>query len=229
MTCIVGIAQSGKVWMGGDSLGVRNGTKLTMNGGKVARVGEFVLGACGYQRHVSLSRHVFDPPPLVADADLDVYMAKEFAEGWRSCLRDNGMLGVEDGVEYFDGMLLVGARGALYEIDSNFGVCRPSEGYSAIGSGDNIALGALYAAKGAPPEKRIRLALEAAERWDSGVRGPFQIISTVDAKGKADAALMRAWEGLHGGKRKIKRSPAKPKHVSEKQIDEAIKKVKAAR
>ncbi|HYG12172.1 MAG TPA: hypothetical protein VD835_19655, partial [Pyrinomonadaceae bacterium] len=67
MTCIVAIAERGKVWMGGDSLGQRNGTKLFLAEGKIAQSGEFLIGACGTVRHVNLIRHVFQPPALAAD------------------------------------------------------------------------------------------------------------------------------------------------------------------
>jgi ATP-dependent protease HslVU (ClpYQ) peptidase subunit len=178
LTCIVGIVEKGKVWVGGDSLGSRGGTKVYITGGKVTTRGEFVIGTCGPCRTVNLARHVFEPPPLVTDADVDAYMAKDFAEAWRACVKENGLIQTEEGAESQMGMLLVGVRGFLYEIDGYFSAVRPANGYTAIGSGDSIALGALYATKGMPPEKRLKLALEAAEKWDDGVAGPFHIEST---------------------------------------------------
>ena len=49
--------------------------------------------------------------------------------------------------------------------------------FYAVGCADNIALGAMYATqgKGMNPEERVRLALQAAERYSAGVRGPFAI------------------------------------------------------
>lgn len=163
--------------MGGDSLHTRAGTKVRGAEGKVALNGEFLIGTCGTARHGTLARHVFQPPTLAADADLDTYMGYEFAEAWRSCLKDRGASCIEDSLETFDGLLLVGVRGRLYEIDGAFAVVRSLENYSAIGSGESVALGALHATKGQKPEKRIRLALEAAEKWDDAVAAPFTIKS----------------------------------------------------
>jgi ATP-dependent protease HslVU (ClpYQ) peptidase subunit len=183
VTCIVGIAEKGKVWIGGDSQATRNGTKVLMTDGKVAQNGEFLIGVSGTARFCTLARHTFQPPGLSADADVDEYMAAEFADAWRACLKENGASSAEDGLETFDGMLLIGVRGRLYEIDGCFAVIRPLDSYSAVGSGDNIALGALHATAGMPPEKRIRLALAAAEKWDDGVAAPFHIKSVGGGKG----------------------------------------------
>lgn len=46
----------------------------------------------------------------------------------------------------------------------------------AVGCGDQIARGALYGTQMQPPKERIRIALEAAERFSAGVRGPFIIL-----------------------------------------------------
>jgi ATP-dependent protease HslVU (ClpYQ) peptidase subunit len=175
MTAIVGIAEKGKVWIGGDSQATRGGTKLRLAEGKVAQNGEFLIGTCGPHRFLNLAKHIFEPPPLVADADLDAFMANEFSDAWRACVRQSGQLSVEDSLESYDGMILVGVRGCLYEVDSSFGTVRSLDCYAAIGSGDNIALGALHATKGMQPEKRIKLALEAAAKWDDGVSAPFTI------------------------------------------------------
>jgi ATP-dependent protease HslVU (ClpYQ) peptidase subunit len=184
LTCIVGLVEKGAVWMGGDSLVVRDGLKVTLAVGKVAHRGEFLLGTCGNHRLLSLARHVFEPPPLVAEADVDAYMAKEFAEAWRACLKDAGALTVENGYETQDGMMMVGVRGGgLYEIDGGFGVMRTDDNCGAIGSGDNIALGALFATPELDPERRILRALEAAEKWNDGVRGPFTVESIGEGKG----------------------------------------------
>lgn len=50
----------------------------------------------------------------------------------------------------------------------------------AVGSGEDVALGALYATAGTgmKPKARLRLALEAAERFKVGVHRPFVYAST---------------------------------------------------
>lgn len=57
-------------------------------------------------------------------------------------------------------------------------------GYAAVGCGEEIARGALFATRAAKlrPEKRAVVALEAAERFSAGVRGPFKVLATERSK-----------------------------------------------
>jgi ATP-dependent protease HslVU (ClpYQ) peptidase subunit len=56
---------------------------------------------------------------------------------------------------------------------SDYQIARPGDEFAAVGCGEDIALGAMYATRHLPPAKRIEMALEAAERFSAGVRGPF--------------------------------------------------------
>lgn len=60
-------------------------------------------------------------------------------------------------------------------MESDYQVGQAVDGYAAVGSGDSIALGALYATAGMgmKPRRRVKLALRAAERFSAGVRAPF--------------------------------------------------------
>lgn len=53
-------------------------------------------------------------------------------------------------------------------------------GYDAVGCGQDIALGSLYATKKlddfSDPEAAVETALEAAEGYSAGVRRPFKIL-----------------------------------------------------
>jgi hypothetical protein len=53
----------------------------------------------------------------------------------------------------------------------------PADGFAAVGCGDQIAHGALFASSTLKGADRVRLALTAAERFSAGVRGPFHIES----------------------------------------------------
>lgn len=74
------------------------------------------------------------------------------------------------------GDFLIGVRGGIYHVASDYQVGRSAHGYAAIGCGGQIARGALYASASAPPRKRVRLALEAAARHCMGVVGPWHIV-----------------------------------------------------
>ena len=92
----------------------------------------------------------------------------------RQCLKDGGWARKQDEREE-GGTFLVGVRGRLYTIYDDYQVAQAADGFAAVGCGDQIALGALYATAGTglKPKARITVALRAAERFSAGVRGPF--------------------------------------------------------
>jgi hypothetical protein len=107
----------------------------------------------------------------------------------RKRLKSAGWAAVKDGREH-GGTFLIGVRGQLFEVGSEYGVSQRAEPYSAIGCGADLTLGSLHttAALGCfTPETRLEMALSAAERFSSGVRGPWCIRRTVN-----DSALAAA-------------------------------------
>ena len=75
------------------------------------------------------------------------------------------------------GVFLVGYRGNVYEIQSDFQVGVPADSFMACGCGIDLCLGSLYSTTDLPPRERIKKALEAAERFNGAVRKPFVIKS----------------------------------------------------
>lgn len=176
MTCIVGVKDNGRVLIGGDSAGV-NGWSLTVRADrKVFRNGPYIFGFAGSFRMGNLLRYALVPPE---PSDWDVYrfMSTTFVDAVRKCLKDGGLAEVNNGVER-GGVFLVGYKGELFRIDNDYQVGIADDGYSAIGCGDEIAVGSLFATKALPAHDRARIALEAAERHSAGVRGPFHYEAT---------------------------------------------------
>jgi hypothetical protein len=104
-------------------------------------------------------------------------MATEFIDAVRTCLKDGGYARVNSGEEE-GGTFLVGYKGVLYFIDGDYQVGIPASGYGAVGSGAQVAIGALYATQGIEPFKRVEVALQASEANNAGVRAPFVILSS---------------------------------------------------
>lgn len=158
--------------MGGDSAGV-SGLALTVRADeKVFASGEFIMGFTGSFRMGQLLRYslaVAGKPEAMDDIE---YMSTWFIDSVRACLKKGGYSRTYDGQES-GGVFLVGYRGRLYVVYSDYQVGRPADGYSAVGCGEDIALGALYATRHQAPAERIETALDAAERFSGGVRGPF--------------------------------------------------------
>jgi ATP-dependent protease HslVU (ClpYQ) peptidase subunit len=171
MTCIVGLVEKGTVYIGGDSAGVA-GLNVTIRGDeKVFQNGPFIMGFTTSFRMGQLLRYKFDPPKQTVNADDMKYLVTDFIDACRKCFLDNGFGNASTG-----GTFLVGYRGNLYSIDNDFQVGIPTVGYDAVGCGEHLAKGALFASKGKKPEERIKLALEAAAAFNAGVAPPFTII-----------------------------------------------------
>lgn len=175
MTCIVGLVDGGRVWMGGDSAGTA-GWDLTVRADrKVFRNGPYVMGFTTSFRMGQLLRHGFAAPvPPDSPADLEAFMATTFIDAVRERLKAGGWA-VKNLEQEQGGTFLVGVRGRLFRIDSDYQVGEGVDGYAAIGCGDQVAHGALFASQGRPAFDRVAMALAAAERFSAAVRRPFAI------------------------------------------------------
>jgi len=196
VTCIVGIQHETGVYIGGDSATISGWTLELTGRPKVFRVGEFLFGVSGSPRVSGLVRHAFMPPPVPKKAKhLDGYMVTEFVPALRAVLGEAAAEKKQHDVAGIDGNsnILVGIRGRLFEIHSDYQVTFQQTGYGAIGCGGDIALGALHVATGEdlPPRDRVIYALGAAEAHNIGVRGPF-IIEFLPTPPKAPAPATSA-------------------------------------
>lgn len=176
MTCIVGLQHKGKVWIGGDSLGVGEDIKQQRADPKVFhRGGEFLFGYTSSYRMGSLLRFTFDPPPCQGK-DHERYMNTAFIESLRECFKTHGYMSKEAEAER-GGRFLAGFRGTLYTIDTDFQVGTYMDGYGSVGCGEKFALGSLCSTPKVAPRKRVLTALEAAAKFSTGVGGPFVVLS----------------------------------------------------
>ena len=177
MTCIVGIAKEGTVYVGADSAGVDEQWNLVLRADRKVFVRDsMVFGFTSSFRMGQLLRYSLVVPESSATISLEDYMSTTFIDAVRSCLKLGGFAEKDKDAEK-GGVFLIGYLGRLFCIQSDYQVAESLDGYYAIGYGANPALGALYATRDKEPEERIRIALEAAERFNVGVRGPFHMES----------------------------------------------------
>lgn len=174
LTCIVGLVDEGTVYIGGDSAGVAGMELKVRADQKVFANGPIVMGFTDSFRMGQLLRYAFQCPPQLPSKAIEEYMVMDFVDAVRECLKEGGFAKEESGQES-GGTFLVGYRGRLFEVSGDYQVGEALDGFSAVGSGAQVALGALYATRGREPEERLLTALEAAERYNAGVRGPFVI------------------------------------------------------
>lgn len=178
MTCIAAIVDSGKVWMGGDSLAAAGWECTSLANPKVFIRGEFLFGSCGEVRFGQLLQWSLVLPAPHESQDLFGFMCTDFITAIRDCFKAGGWA-EKDKEKEKGGDFLVGFRGRIFEIESNYQIIEHTNPYACCGSGQAYACGSLYSTRDNKhsPEKRIRMALEAAEHHNMGVRGPFTILS----------------------------------------------------
>ena len=174
MTCIVGLVHKGHVFLGGDSAGVDGHYRLTVRADrKVFRNGDFIMGFTSSFRMGQLLAFKFSPPKPRTGVDTMSYMVTDFIDAARALMKDGGFARMKDSAEE-GGTFLVGYSGRLFHISNDFQVGESTHGFDACGCGDEIALGSLRSTRTwTDPTARLKEALESAEMFSAGVRGPF--------------------------------------------------------
>jgi ATP-dependent protease HslVU (ClpYQ) peptidase subunit len=220
MTCIVGLEAGGNIYIGADSAATSGLALCVRADAKVFRNGPFLIGFTTSFRMGQLLQFKLQPPDHPAGMSTFEFLVTLFVDRVRSCLRTGGFAKRKEEQE-LAGSFLLGYRGSLYSMDSDYQIARAADGISAVGCGAHIALGALHALNAiAPlnpdkpkgevtfrtaesvalmsenhhalspagitettmhqtltPHKRLEIALDAAQRWNSAVRSPFVILS----------------------------------------------------
>ena len=185
MTCIVGAVVRGRTYIGGDSASVSGDIHVPRAEAKVLRKDGYVFGFSGTWRFVQIVAHAWTLPTRPAGSSLEEYAVGQAMQSLRAVLKTRGFLHVKDGVETIpsQGAFMFGSRGELVAVYADFQVANRGESdpsYAALGSGWEVALGALY--KRWPPRKGqekavLRLSLAAAEHHVTTVQKPFSILS----------------------------------------------------
>lgn len=171
MTCIVGYIDKDGVYIGGDSAAVGE-EDLSINirsDKKVFKKGDFIFGFSTSFRMGGLLKHKFRIPNHPKGVDDSQYMNTLFVDAVKRCFVDNDYNTFDEDGSGF----MVGYKGKLYSILSQFQVAEHAENFAALGCGEHFALGALYACSEKDPMKKLEVALNAAETFSMGVRRPF--------------------------------------------------------
>lgn len=181
MTCIVGLTDGKTVWMGGDSCGTNGYTKDVTKHPKVivreTHGNRLIVGYTGSFRMGQVLEHKLDIPRNENDDDAYKFMVCTVIDALRTLFKAEGCITTTDGQDSTDGPFLVGYRGRLFEVQSDYSVIENTRGYVATGSGKQVAEGAMFAAPNLKPEPRIMRALEAAAEFVPTVAGPFYVMT----------------------------------------------------
>jgi ATP-dependent protease HslVU (ClpYQ) peptidase subunit len=178
MTCIVGIKDNGKVYIGGDSLGSSHYKKVIRVDQKIFIKNDMIFGFTSSYRMGQILRYSFvAPKQLHEDADDMEYLVNKFIPALIKCYDSHGYLTKKENV-VIGGVFLLGYKTKLYKIESDFQVGESINEFDACGSGEDFALGSLYSTTAiTDPESRIQTAINAAAEFSPGVGGNNLIMS----------------------------------------------------
>lgn len=183
MTCIIGLKHNGITYIGGDSLGSNDYNKTLRNDKKVFKLQDTDNAVLGYTSSFRMGQLLMYATDLIDKRDepnIDhKYLVTKFIPNIIKLFEDGGYARNRSGEKY-GGTFLLGYKDKLYSIQSDFQVGESLNNYDACGSGEDFALGSLFATEGLDisPEERIRLALQAASKHNPYVAPPFYIVNT---------------------------------------------------
>ena len=186
MTCIVALINENKVFLGGDAAASddKSGLIFQRTDPKVFKVGQFGIGFVDSFRMGQILQYSWTPPiykPTAGYRNLDKFLRTRFVESIKEAFKEHGYgnqnPGTEDGDEGGIFIITVQGAGRIFTMDSDFHIGEADVQYMAEGAGQELALGSLYStAQIKTPRKRVRMALEAATKFNMSVRPPLTII-----------------------------------------------------
>ena len=181
MTCIIGVIEDNKVYIGGDSASIAGYNQVRRNDKKVfSKMSvdgvEYIFGGAGSFRMIQLLQYSVNIPKNTKDSIFE-FMCTDFINTVRSVFKENGYTTITSNNEKCD-KFLVGVGSDLFAVDEDFQVVHSN--LHSIGAGNSFALGAFKALENSqfPIEEKIKKSLEISEHFNIGVVSPFYIIHT---------------------------------------------------
>jgi len=180
MTVVIGLVDknTGKIYLGADSrTSIHNG--MTVDG-MITKIfkysNEICVGVAGDVRTIN----------ILNNTDTSVDDIYELSNVFAQILigGDYSLYRTDKKCVQMRSKLLITINNMLYIMSNSFSYV-PIDTYTAIGSGSELALGSLHTTeylnknlmpKEISPRERIRLAIAAAEKFDSSVGGPVTIL-----------------------------------------------------
>lgn len=202
MTCLVAIRKNNEVTVGGDSAESDHWTVSVREDPKFFARGPYIIGFAGSIRIGQIVRFKMRmPKPRQTDLrnsdTMLKFMSTRFIDELTIAINENGSLVVseEDGNNMASNSgLIVCIAGHMFMVQSDMAVCTTTKDYIAMGSGDNFALGSLYATENSRQSSATRVlkALEAAAEFSTTVSGPFHLFSSKwNARDVTDVTIKR--------------------------------------
>lgn len=187
MTCIIGMIEGGETYIGADGYATSEECELKpIICRKLFKSGRYIVAFAGHIRTGQLlyPESGFEFPDEIYQIPNKMYLwLREF----EAIGRDEIQMGV------IASNFIIATEDNIYEIytDMQISEINKKYGYTAMGSGSPYALGSLYTTsnsgyrqKKMAPKDRIKLSLEAANRFVKNCGEPYQIFSYKEAMKK---------------------------------------------
>lgn len=181
MTLVLGITTPRGVLLAADTAGT-GWTQHTTTHPKIAAHGPIGIGYAGSFRMGQVLRYCidWDAAALARNtADPHEWAVRCIVPAIRKTLATEGIVHTKEATDRAHGQIMLALDGRAFTVQSDFSVLEAPEHYVAIGSGGEVALGALHgstqARSWAAARKLALKALEAAEHYIPSVRGPFHV------------------------------------------------------
>lgn len=182
MTVIVGLVQGRRVYVAADREYGGGHSRGFLPYPKIAKMGEYIIGAAGMTRFAQLvfGAKIKDPPK---SGDVERHLVGSFSDTIIKSL-ERGKFPLQSQEHGEDAGtksgLLIAVRGRLFEMGSDFCIVESSRGFAATGCGECSAMGSMVTSAMCgvtDPESRLRLAVGAAIELVAGCGGPVDILS----------------------------------------------------
>jgi hypothetical protein len=180
LTLLVGVSTRKGVWIGADSGSVSDPYSVAVPEPKVWRAGDWIVACGGDWRALELVRHATKfphAPKSVYDAHKVVCL--DVLDACQKAFDERGYDGSPDEDNVPKWFMLLGVRTAtrtpmLFNVQCDHAEQQRS---TAIGTGEEFALGVLAANTERSPEQRVRHALGAARKHYGILLPPFRVES----------------------------------------------------
>lgn len=172
MTCAIGLEAAGAAWLACDAFVGDDNWRETTTEPKWFRLGARLVVA--YAGSLRSAQAAMTTGALRGQRrrESDVaYLSTVVVEAIRQQHRAFEAVGKDHDFAY-----IIAHAGKVFGVLEDYGVYRPACGFLAIGTGEQVAVGAVAALPELPPEKRLRRALRIATSHCGHVSEPFTVL-----------------------------------------------------
>ena len=189
MTCCIAYKIKNKgIILVADTAGTDNcDNQLTRVDPKLFSRDDFMFAVAGSFRLRDVLMYDFDIPKKSKNVSIDKYMRTKFINALRNTCIDKGLIKKNDDTneEELVGEFLVCYKDKIYKIESDLQVGESVDNFYIIGSGEQLAIGALAILEKRTPQvfnvENIKNTLfdilSVASKYKSSVRGPYITIN----------------------------------------------------